>query len=100
MFTRLNRSKSQYVNEPRNILANGLTLVQINPQRAVNLQKESATYGWLFYPGPEIDQWVTLRKLSPGEIDEANDQASDMTVLDCDMGGVEIRSRSGGARWG
>lgn len=86
--------RSQYVNELRNVLPNGLTLVQINPQRAVNLQKESTTYGWLFYPGPEIDQWVTLRKLSPAEIEEANDQAADMAVLDCGVSGLIIRRGS------
>jgi hypothetical protein len=75
---------TRFVQEPRNRVGiNGaLTLVQINPQRAADLGAGSAYFGWLFYPGPEVDQWVTLRKLSGDEIEEAQDMAADMMVLD------------------
>lgn len=72
----------KYLDEVRNVLPNGLTLLQVNPDAAADLRQESNYFGWLFNRGPEIDQWVTTRKLSAGEIEEAYDQASDMRVLD------------------
>jgi len=85
-----------YVQYPHNELPNGLTLLQINPDRAADLRKESSYFGWLFYRGSEVDQWVTLRKLSSREICEAYDQASDMNVLDATpAGGFVLYSKSG-----
>jgi hypothetical protein len=55
-------------------LPNGLTLVQQNPDCAVDLRSASRTYGWLFIRGPERGQWVTHRKLEPWEIMQAEDQ--------------------------
>jgi hypothetical protein len=85
----------RYVNEPFNTLPNGLTLVQINPERAVDLNKESQFCGWLFWHHPD-GQWVTERKLSTREIEDAYDQSSDMRVLDAASDGhVVLRSKSG-----
>ncbi len=80
-----------YINEPFNVTETGLTLLQINPEIAAELRSDNRYYGWLFYRHTD-GQWVTLRKLSPDEISEANDQAEDMQVLDA---GNALRSRSG-----
>ena len=63
----------------RNVLPNGLTLLQVNPDCAVRLDKEAKDHGWLYIKGAD-GQWVTHRKLSDFEIEEAYDQASDMVV--------------------
>lgn len=72
---------TEYYTEPRNVLPNGLTLLQINPDCAADLRPESSYFGWLFTRGPEVDQWVTSRQLSSREIEDAYDQAADMQVL-------------------
>jgi hypothetical protein len=72
----------KYITEPRNVLPNGLTLLQVNPDLAADLVAESKTFGWLFYRGWEPEQWVTLRKLLPRELEDAYDQSADMRVLD------------------
>lgn len=38
--------------------------------RAVDVSKESRTYGWVFYKHPG-GQWVTLRQATPEELKEA-----------------------------
>lgn len=68
-----------YINEPRNMLPNGLTLLQVNPDCAAQLDPKADDYGWLYVKGAS-GQWVTHRKLGALEIDEANDQAADMKV--------------------
>lgn len=73
--------------EPRNVLSNGLTLLQVNPDCAVQLDPEMKDFGWLYIRGND-KQWVTFRKLSLLEIDQAQDQASDMSVLQ----GSKVRS--------
>lgn len=87
---------TKYIDEPRNILPNGLTLLQINPELAADLKRESEYFGWLFYKGPEPHQWVKLRKLLPRELDDAYNQSEDMRVLDAapDDGDL-LRSESG-----
>lgn len=72
----------------RNIVGTGLTLVQIYPDRAVDLRKESKTFGWLFYRHPD-GQFVSLRKIEPLELEQAYDQAADMSV----MIGPEVHSK-------
>lgn len=72
---------TEYYQEPRNVLPNGLTLLQINPDCAADLRQGSSYFGWLFTRGPEVDQWVTARKLTQREIEDAYDQAADMRVL-------------------
>lgn len=85
---------TRYIHEPFNITDTGLTLLQINPERAADLRKDSRYFGWLFYRHPD-GQWVTLRKLSAAEIDEAQDQASDMNALDAaPQAGVVMKSKS------
>ena len=71
---------SQYETNPRNILPNGLTLLQVNPDCAASLTPETLDFGWLYSRSAD-GRWVTLRKLSPAEIEEAQDQAADMRVL-------------------
>ncbi len=83
-----------YITEPRNVTETGLTLLQINPERAADLRQESSYFGWLFYRHSD-GQWVTLRKLEKTEIEEAYDQADDMQVLDAASKGGVLRSRSG-----
>lgn len=65
---------------PRNLLPNGLSLLQVNPDCAADLNPESPTFGWLYIKGGH-GQWVTHRKLPPEEIEVAQDQAADMRVL-------------------
>ena len=64
----------------RNIVGTGLTLVQIYPDRAVDLRHESKTFGWLFYRHPD-GQFVSLRKIDQIELDQAYYQAADMSVM-------------------
>lgn len=67
---------------PMNLLPNGLTLLQQNPDCAARLDPESKDRGWLYTRRAETDwRWVTLRKLSAAEIETAYDQAADMVVL-------------------
>ena len=72
---------SEYYFEARNVMPNGLTLLQINPDYAVDLRKGSQFYGWLFHRGPEPDQWVSERHLDPLELRQASEQAEDSRVL-------------------
>lgn len=70
----------QYQYNPRNVLPNGLTLLQTNPDCAARLDPAAKDHGWLYVRGPD-GQWVTHRELSADEIDTAYDQAGDMRVL-------------------
>jgi hypothetical protein len=85
---------AKYITEPRNITETGLTLLQINPDRAADLQEGSQFYGWLFWHHPD-GQWVSERKLTPRELTDAFDQASDMRVLDAFDPSNILRSKSG-----
>lgn len=68
-----------YETNPRNVLPNGLTLLQTNPDCAAQLDPTARDHGWLYVKGAD-SQWVTHRKLADSEIEEANDQAADMVV--------------------
>ena len=72
--------KERYDFEPRNILPNGLTLLQVNPDCAAQLQATARDFGWLYIRWPE-GNWITHRKLEPLEIEQVQDQAADMRVL-------------------
>lgn len=76
-----------FFREPHNILPNGLTLLQINPDCAADLRPEAPTFGWLYVKNSD-GQWVTQRKLPPQEIETAQDQAADMNVLQ----GTKVRA--------
>ena len=76
-----------YTTNPRNLLQNGLTLLQVNPDCAAQLDARAKDYGWLYTKGAD-GHWVTLRKLSDGEIEIAHDQAADMAVLQ----GTQVRA--------
>jgi hypothetical protein len=78
---------SDYFQNPRNVLPNGLTLLQVNPDCAARLDCDAKDHGWLYTRGPD-GQWVTLRKLSDAEIETAWDQAADMAVLQ----GTKVRA--------
>ena len=69
-----------YTTNPRNVLPNGLTLLQQNPDCAACLDPTAKDHGWLYIKGAD-GQWVTHRKLSSYEIEIAYDQAADMAVL-------------------
>ncbi len=71
---------NKYQANPFNQLPNGLTMLQVNPDCAAQLDARAAAYGWLYTRGAD-GQWVTLRKLSEGEIEIAHDQAADMVVI-------------------
>ena len=58
------------------ILPNGLTMLQVNPDCAAQLDARDKAYGWLYTKGAD-GQWVTLRKLSQDEIETAHDQEAD-----------------------
>lgn len=78
---------SEYRTIPMNILPNGLTLLQQNPDCAAQLDWKDKAFGWLYTRGAD-GQWVTLRKLSDAEIETAHDQAADMAVLQ----GTKVRT--------
>ena len=69
-----------YTINPRNVLPNGLTLLQQNPDCAARLDPSAHDHGWLYTRHPD-GHWVTLRKLSDAEIETAWDQSADMAVL-------------------
>ena len=69
-----------YITNPRNVLPNGLILLQQNPACAASLDTRANDYGWLYILNQD-KRWVTIRKLSNDEIEIANEQASDMAVL-------------------
>ena len=55
----------------RNVLPNGLTLLQQNPDCAAKLDPTAKDHGWLYTRRAETDwRWVTLRKLSDAEIEK------------------------------
>lgn len=76
----------EYFEQPMNLLPNGLTLLQVNPDCAARLDVEAKDHGWLYTRGAD-GQWVTMRKLTPEEIETAWDQAGDMKVLN----GTKVR---------
>ena len=76
-----------YETHPRNVLPNGLTLLQVNPNCAAQLDVKARDYGWLYINGAD-GQWVTWRKLDANEIEVAHDQAADMAVLQ----GTKVRA--------
>ncbi len=76
-----------YETNPYNALPNGLTLLQVNPDCAVRLDPQARDHGWLYVKGAD-EQWVTHRKLSDDEIEEAYDQATDMVVIQ----GTKVRA--------
>lgn len=82
---------ADYTKNPRNVLPNGLTLLQQNPDCAARLDPEAKDHGWLYCKHPD-GQWVTLRKLSDAEIETAYDQAADMVVLH----GTKVRGGGNG----
>lgn len=70
-----------------NILSNGLTLLQVNPDCAAQLDARDKAYGWLYIKGAD-GQWVTSRKLSQDEIETAHDQDADGFVAQ----GTKVRA--------
>ena len=71
-----------YRTDAANLMPNGLTLLQQNPDCAVRLDPAAKDHGWLYTRRAETDwRWVTLRKLSATEIETAYDQAANMLVL-------------------
>ena len=76
-----------YYTEPRNVLPNGLTLLQVNPDCAIQLDGTAKDYGWLYIKGGD-GQWVTHRKVEGAELETAHDQAADMAVLQ----GTKVRA--------
>ena len=72
---------ANYVTCKENNLDNGLTLIQINPLAAVDLQKRSEYFGYLFLNTE--GEWYPEYKLSDIEIDYAYELSSDMKVYDC-----------------
>ena len=79
-----------------NILDNGMVLVQVNPERACELSKDSQWYGWLFMHHPD-GQWVSCKKLNEEEIKKAKILKAVKHIRD---GGHNIISKSGGVRCG
>jgi len=65
----------------------GLTLLQVNPDCAADLNADRNTYGWLYIRHAD-GHWVTFRKLSQGELEQAHDQAADGAVLQ----GTKVRA--------
>jgi len=57
-------SMSDYTDDARNVLPNGLTLLQVNPDCAARLDPKARDHGWLYIKGAD-GQWVTHRTLTP-----------------------------------
>ena len=76
-----------FITIPRNVLPNGLTLLQQNPDCAAKLEPTARDHGWLYTRGAN-GQWVTLRQLSAAEVEAAHEQAADMAVLQ----GAQVRA--------
>ncbi len=79
-----------------NDVGNGLVLVQHSPDRAVQFDGNSPFYGWLFWHHPD-GNWVSMSKLSPFDMTQAEDQRDSDIVID---GGHNVMSKSGGLRCG
>lgn len=60
-------------------LENGLTLLQTNPHFAADLT-EGKYHGWLFTKNHD-GKWITARKLSKFEINQAEDQRDSGIVI-------------------
>ncbi len=59
---------------------NGLNLLQINPDVAIDLRLESENYGWTFMKkDSDLEKFA---KLNEHDIDSAQDQLADMMILD------------------
>lgn len=58
----------------------GLTLLQINPDIALDFRQNSDTKDWIFEK--KDNNWTQLRQLSGAELAEACDQCIDFSVLD------------------
>ena len=78
---------SSYKTNLHNVLPNGLTLLQVNPDCAARLNPQARDHGWLYVKGAD-GQWVTHRRLEAIEIEEAYDQAADMAILQ----GTKVRA--------
>lgn len=76
-----------YATNTSNHMPNGLTLLQVNPDCAAQLDPSARDFGWLYGKGAD-GQWVTRRKLSQEEVETAQDQAADMAVLQ----GTKVRA--------
>lgn len=68
---------AKYVFDPNNVV-DGLVLLQVNPEVAVDLKSDSPTYGYTFKRVKEC--WVLFEKLSPLWLEAAWGQSSDMMV--------------------
>lgn len=71
--------QTTYRYDPYNVLPNGLTFLQADPNCAAQLDASAPDFGYLFVE--RGGSWVKFRSLSPLEIEEAQDQAADMRVL-------------------
>jgi hypothetical protein len=63
-----------------NLTKEGLTMLQVNPDCAAQLDSAHKAYGWLYTKGAD-EQWVTLRKMGADELEIAHGQAADGAVL-------------------
>lgn len=83
---------SRYFQDPTAQLApslQGLTLIQINPEVAVDLKNKSENFGWIFTK-EDGNSWTKLRKLESLELVEVWEQVSDMSILDASK--IELQS--------
>lgn len=83
---------SRYFQDPTAQLApslQGLTLIQINPEVAVDLKNKSENFGWIFTK-EENETWTKLRKLESLELVEVWEQVADMSILDASK--MELKS--------
>ena len=72
-----------YINDPLFQLRpdlNGLTLLQINPDVAIDFRKDAQNPNWIYQKTD--NGWEKLRELSEAEVAEAWDQSVDFAVLD------------------
>jgi len=83
-------------NDMENEMGNGFILVQHSPDYAVQLDRNSAWFGWLFYRHPD-GQLVSKRELESWEIMQAEGQRDENIIID---GGHNVMSKSGGLRCG
>ena len=71
---------TNYFQDFRKVGPNHLTLLQVNPDCAAQLDSRERDYGWLYIKHPD-GQWVTSRKLEGLDLEIAHEQDANGHVL-------------------
>lgn len=71
---------AQYGQQHRQTVPPGFTLVQENPDMAVDFRFGPGQH-WLYKRTPQKDGWLPIRQLEPWEVMQAEDQRDDGIIL-------------------